>query len=125
MTENFRPEADIRECFLISYANLLNKMNNMLTRTIRWMQLLSLLLLPTFVFAQSQGVGFNSVAAALAALRAKPGASVSVQGGWTIIQDSQTQSLWSFTPEGPPMATSNSPTYGRPNSPGQDALIIS
>jgi len=24
-----------------------------------------------------------------------------------------------------PMATSNSPTYGRPNSPGQDALIIS
>ncbi|MCA2999527.1 MAG: site-specific integrase [Rhodocyclaceae bacterium] len=25
----------------------------------------------------------------------------------------------------PPMATSNSPTYGRPNSPGQDALIIS
>jgi hypothetical protein len=26
---------------------------------------------------------------------------------------------------GSPMATSNSPTYGRPNSPGQDALIIS
>jgi hypothetical protein len=24
-----------------------------------------------------------------------------------------------------PLATSNSPTYGRPNSPGQDALIIS
>lgn len=66
------------------------------------MQLVSLLLLPTFVFAQSQGVGFNSVAAALAALRAKPSASVSVQGGWTIIQDSQTQSLWSFTPEGHP-----------------------
>jgi hypothetical protein len=28
-------------------------------------------------------------------------------------------------PSRPPMATSNSPTYGRPNSPGQDALIIS
>ena len=44
------------------------------------------------------GIGYPTVAAALEALRASPDAKFSVQGGWTIVDDRATGSIWSFTP---------------------------
>jgi hypothetical protein len=38
----------------------------------------------------------------LDALRAKSGVKVSVQSGWTVIEDQSTLSLWSFAPQGHP-----------------------
>lgn len=49
-----------------------------------------------------QGVGYPTVAAALAALKAKAGAKVSERGGWTIVDDRAAGALWSFTPAGHP-----------------------
>ena len=49
-----------------------------------------------------KGVGYASPAAALAALRAKPGVSISEQGGWTIAEDRNSSTLWSFTPASHP-----------------------
>jgi hypothetical protein len=43
---------------------------------------------------------YSTVAQALAALRAKPGVSISAQSGWTVIEDRSTLTLWSFTPAG-------------------------
>jgi hypothetical protein len=51
------------------------------------------------------GIGYASVAEALAALRAKPGAEVGEQDGWTIIQDAESETsiaLWSFAPANDP-----------------------
>ncbi len=45
-----------------------------------------------------RGIGYSSVAAALEALKARNDVKVNVQGGWTIINDPSTNSLWSFTP---------------------------
>lgn len=47
-------------------------------------------------------VGFPTVDVALTTLRVKPGAEVSVQGGWTIISDREESTLWSFIPAGHP-----------------------
>jgi hypothetical protein len=44
----------------------------------------------------AQGVEYPSVAAALTALKAKPGVTVSANDGWTIITDGNVN--WSFTP---------------------------
>ena len=41
---------------------------------------------------------YRSVAAALEALRTKSGVRVAMQGGWTIIDEKATMSVWSFTP---------------------------
>ncbi len=41
---------------------------------------------------------YPTAAQALEALRAKPGVNVSVQSGWTVIEDRATLSVWSFTP---------------------------
>src|SRR5688572_12017310 len=43
------------------------------------------------------GIGYPSVAAALSALRAKPGVKFSTQDGWTIANDTD-GAIWSFTP---------------------------
>jgi hypothetical protein len=57
---------------------------------------------PAVAQQTGSGIGYPSVAAALSAVRNKAGVSVSVQGGWTIISDSTSATLWSFTPLGHP-----------------------
>ena len=52
--------------------------------------------------SQESSVGYPSVAAALANLKSVPGNEVSVQDGWTIINDSNHLTVWSFTPVGHP-----------------------
>lgn len=47
---------------------------------------------------QGSGIGYPTVAAALAALKAKSDVSISVQGGWTIADDKAVHAIWSFTP---------------------------
>ena len=54
-------------------------------------------------FAQGErGIGYPTVAAALESLRARSEVSISVQGGWTIVDDRSTNALWSFTPPNHP-----------------------
>src|SRR5690349_22725517 len=48
------------------------------------------------------GIGYPSVAAALAALRARSDVIINEQGGWTIVNDSPNKTIWSFTPPGHP-----------------------
>jgi hypothetical protein len=45
---------------------------------------------------------YPTAAAALDAIRAKSGVKISVQSGWTVIEDRSTLSIWSFTPPGHP-----------------------
>lgn len=65
----------------------------------------ALLFLPAFAAADQTppetgkpSIGYQSVAEALAALKEKPGASVEVKDGWTLISIGHT--LWTFTAEG-------------------------
>jgi hypothetical protein len=51
---------------------------------------------------QSNKIGYATVAEALAALRSRPGVEISQQGGWTIVSERATGTLWSFTPPGNP-----------------------
>ena len=46
----------------------------------------------------SNEIGYATVADALAALRSRPGVQISQQGGWTIINEAASSTLWSFTP---------------------------
>lgn len=48
------------------------------------------------------GIGYPSVAAALDALKARNGVKISVQGGWTIVDDPSEKALWSFAPSDHP-----------------------
>jgi hypothetical protein len=43
---------------------------------------------------------YPTATAALNALRGKSGVNISMQSGWTVIEDKSTLSLWSFTPPG-------------------------
>ena len=43
-------------------------------------------------------IGYASVAAARQAVAATPGATISQQGGWLIVEDKAARSLWSFVP---------------------------
>jgi len=43
-------------------------------------------------------IGYPTVAQALAALRSKPGVQILQQGGWTIISEPASSTLWSFAP---------------------------
>jgi len=43
-------------------------------------------------------IGYESVAKALEALRARHDVSISVQGGWTLVDDTPNKTLWSFSP---------------------------
>lgn len=47
-------------------------------------------------------IGYSTVAAALAALKARSDLNVSEQGGWTIVNDAANKTVWSFTPPGHP-----------------------
>ena len=49
-----------------------------------------------------QGIGYPSVSAALDDLRARGEVDVSVQNGWTIINDRASGAVWSFTPQSHP-----------------------
>jgi len=51
---------------------------------------------------EQRGIGYPTVEAALAALKARSDVKISVQGGWTIAQDPSTNTLWSFTPPNHP-----------------------
>lgn len=56
---------------------------------------------PGAAFAQAPGaVGYPTVAAALEALKAKPGVKISERDGWTTIDDRQSNAIWTFTPPG-------------------------
>ena len=63
-------------------------------------------IIPAFVAAQdsraqtTSDFGYATVALALESMRAKVGVKISVQSGWTVIEDPSTLSLWSFTPPG-------------------------
>lgn len=48
------------------------------------------------------GIGYPSPAAALTALRAKPGVSVKEENGWIIANDPDEKALWTFTTAGHP-----------------------
>ena len=52
--------------------------------------------------SSGQGIGYPTVAAALEALRGKSGAKFSIQGGWTIVEESASHTIWSFTPPNHP-----------------------
>ena len=52
--------------------------------------------------ATARGIGYPTVAAALEALRARSDVKITVQGGWTIVSDPNSNTLWSFTPSGHP-----------------------
>jgi hypothetical protein len=47
-------------------------------------------------------IGYPSAEAALAALRVRPGVSFREEGGWTIAEEREARTLWSFTPAGHP-----------------------
>src|SRR6266446_346416 len=65
--------------------------------------LLVLVTTATAVAAQEgRGVGYPTVQAALEALKARSDVSISVQGGWTIVDDRPNDTLWSFTPSNHP-----------------------
>ncbi len=60
-------------------------------------------IIPFVAFAQEgRGVGYPTVAAALEALKARSDVNISVQGGWTIVNDKPTNTIWSFTPPNHP-----------------------
>jgi hypothetical protein len=46
------------------------------------------------------GIEYKSVAEALESLRAKPNVEISVQGTWTIVEETANYTLWSFAPKG-------------------------
>lgn len=50
----------------------------------------------------ASSIGYPTVAAALKDLQSKPGVKFSVQNGWTIAEDRDHFTLWSFAPEGDP-----------------------
>jgi hypothetical protein len=47
----------------------------------------------------SSDLGYPTVAAALEALQKKADVRISQQGGWTVIEDHASLTLWSFAPE--------------------------
>ena len=50
--------------------------------------------------AAGEAPEYPTATAALEALRGKSGVKISMQSGWTVIEDKSTLSLWSFTPPG-------------------------
>jgi Protein of unknown function (DUF4019) len=51
---------------------------------------------------ESSGIGYPTVGAALEALKARSDVKISIQGGWTVVQEPSNGTLWSFTPPGHP-----------------------
>ncbi len=58
--------------------------------------------LPPLVEATDNRFGYPTVAAALTALRAKPGVKISQQDGWTMIEDTAAYTVWAFAPSSNP-----------------------
>jgi hypothetical protein len=58
--------------------------------------------LPPLAEAKDKTFGYPSIAAALTALRAKPGVKISQQDGWTMIEDTAAYTLWAFAPTSDP-----------------------
>jgi len=54
--------------------------------------------------SESSSIGYKTVELALKALKSKEGINLSIQGGWTIIEDKEDSNLvlWSFTPDSHP-----------------------
>ena len=52
--------------------------------------------------SRTNEIGYPTVAAALGDLRNRPGVQISQQGGWTVINDAASATVWSFTPPGHP-----------------------
>jgi len=50
--------------------------------------------------AEAGRIGYPTVEAALAALRARPGISESTSDGWTVIEDKARRETWLFSPAG-------------------------
>ena len=63
---------------------------------------LLMLVAPVALAQQERGIGYPTVAAALEALKARSDVKISVQGGWTIVEDRAASTYWSFTPPGHP-----------------------
>lgn len=60
-------------------------------------------IIPLVALAQeTHNVGYPTVAAALEALNARSDVNISVAGGWTIVDDSAANTIWSFTPSNHP-----------------------
>ena len=51
--------------------------------------------------SENSSIGYETVDIALQAMKNKEGTKLSIQGGWTIIEDKEDSNmvLWSFTPE--------------------------
>src|SRR5215831_1780765 len=65
--------------------------------------IVALVLIPVVTVAQGgRGIGYPTVAAALDALKARSDVNISVQGGWTIVDDRAASTVWSFTPPNHP-----------------------
>ena len=60
-------------------------------------------IIPFAAFAQEgRGVGYPTVAAALKALKARSDVNISVEEGWTILNQKPANTIWSFTPSNHP-----------------------
>src|SRR5258708_16781727 len=60
-------------------------------------------IMPLAALAQEgRGIGYSTVAGALEALRGRNDVKISVQGGWTIVEDRSANTFWSFTPSNHP-----------------------
>lgn len=66
--------------------------------TLRTLFLISIVWPALVVAQEGSGIGYPTVGAALDALKARSDVSISVQGGWTIIEDGAHHTIWSFTP---------------------------
>lgn len=76
---------------------------NSLTRFFIAALLVAVFVLDSACAQTSEGsIGYPTVAAALAALKARSDLNVSEQGGWTIVNDAANKTVWSFTPPGHP-----------------------
>jgi hypothetical protein len=72
-----------------------------------WLVLSVGLYFPCVVIAQDlpeqlTDIGYSSPAAALSALRAKPGVVVTEKGGWIVLQDKSENTLWTIAEPGNP-----------------------
>ena len=52
--------------------------------------------------AERSTIGYDSVADAMAGVRARPGVEFSTENGWTIAVDREAMTVWSFAPDGYP-----------------------
>lgn len=69
------------------------------------MRFILLALMSTAIFSgacaqSSNSIGYPTVGAALAALRARTDLDITVQGAWTIVTDVGAKTIWSFAPPG-------------------------